>query len=59
MKAKATFRTLRLICSFALLGAVTAGTLFGWNESVGDIARAVGAVGGLVIGSAVTLMHTA
>ena len=37
--------SLRLVASFALLGAVTAGVLFGW-QAYGDEARLIGALAG-------------
>lgn len=58
MNAKTTFKTLRMISSFALLGAVLAGTFFGWgNESTADLARTYGAVGGAAFATTFKVLH--
>jgi hypothetical protein len=55
MTKKTTIRSLRMITSFALLGAVLAGAFFGWSDQSADAVRALGAAGGAAIGVASTL----
>lgn len=45
MTARNVFRSTRMVLSFALLGAIVAGSFFGWVDSTVD-PRAVGAVTG-------------
>ena len=51
MTSKNLFKTLRMISSFALLGAVMAGSIFGWGDTSADSARTVGAVVGAFAGT--------
>lgn len=48
--------SLRLVASFALLGAVTAGAVFGW-QAYAEEARAIGALAGAVGAAGFKLRH--
>lgn len=50
MISKNTLQKLRMIFSFALLGAVMAGSIFGFGESHADFARNLGAFSGGLVG---------
>jgi hypothetical protein len=39
-----------MVSSFALLGAVVAGAVFGWGDHSAETVRAVGAAGGAIFG---------
>ncbi|MDB5243609.1 MAG: hypothetical protein JWP57_4234 [Spirosoma sp.] len=55
MNTKTAIRSLRMISSFALLGAVLVGTIFGWGDNAADVARSWGALGGAAVGTVTTL----
>jgi hypothetical protein len=55
-KMTMTVRSLRLIASFALLGALVAGALIGWQDFSFD-PRLIGAFLGAAVGIAVQARH--
>jgi hypothetical protein len=55
-KMTMTVRSLRLIASFALLGALVAGALIGWQDFSFD-PRLIGAFLGAAVGIAVQASH--
>lgn len=60
VQPRAIVHTLRVVASFALLGTVTAGALFGWVPALGAVTvHEIGAVVGAAAGVVATVKHVA